>query len=156
MIWLSKPRSSGREDTYRVRSLRGRRARRARVRIGASEESLTRFSGLAAVTELTDRLGVIDRLDAAVGPIKTRGRGLAAGQTLVGMAAAQLCGEDFLVGLDRHRADIGGQALTPVPGLALTTAAGLARRPQPPADTSPAAPSHASPGSSGDRRRAGR
>jgi hypothetical protein len=98
------------------------------VRIGASEESLTRFSGLAAVTELTDRLGVIDRLDAAVGPIKTRERGFTAGQVLVGMAAAQLCGEDFLVGLDRHRADAAGQALTPVPGLAATTATGLARR----------------------------
>ena len=102
--------------------------RRARVRIGASEESLTRFSGVAAVTELTDRLGVIDRLDAAVGPIKTRERGFTAGQVLVGMAAAQLCGEDFLVGLDRHRADTAGQGLTPVPGLAATTAAGLARR----------------------------
>ena len=44
------------------------------------------------------------------------------------MAAAQLSGEDFLVGLDRHRADIAGQALAPVPGLASTTAAGLARR----------------------------
>src|SRR4051812_18240878 len=44
------------------------------------------------------------------------------------MAAAQLCGEDFLVGLDRHRADAAGQALTPVPGLASTTAAGLARK----------------------------
>jgi hypothetical protein len=34
----------------------------------------------------------------------------------------------FDVGLDRHRADAAGQALTPVPGLAATTAAGLARR----------------------------
>jgi hypothetical protein len=77
---------------------RGRRARRARVRIGAPDESLTRFSGLAAVTELCDRLGVIDRLDATVGPIKVRERGFTAGQALVGLAAAQLCGEDFLVG----------------------------------------------------------
>ncbi len=96
--------------------------------VGAPDESLTRFSGLAAVTELVDRLGVIDRLDAAIGPIKTRDRGFTAGQVLVGMAAAQLCGEDFLVGLDRHRADTAGQALAPVPGLASTTAAGLARR----------------------------
>jgi len=44
------------------------------------------------------------------------------------MAAAQLAGEDFLVGLDRQRADTAGQALAPVPGLASTTAAGLARR----------------------------
>lgn len=96
--------------------------------IGAPDESLTRFSGLAAVSELTDRLGVIDRLDAAVGPIKARQRGFTAGQVLVGMAAAQLCGEDFLVGLDRYRADAAGQVLTPVPGLAATTAAGLARK----------------------------
>ena len=37
-------------------------------------------------------------------------------------------GEDFLVGLDRQRADAAGQRITPVPGLASTTAAGLARR----------------------------
>jgi hypothetical protein len=111
-----------------VRRVRKPGARRARVQVGVLDESLTRFSGLAAVTELVDRLGVIEKLDAAVGPIKARDRGLSAGQLLVGMAAAQLCGEDFLVGLDRHRADAAGQALTPVPGLASTTAAGLARK----------------------------
>ncbi len=110
------------------RRLRRRRVPRARVRVGAPDESLTRFSGLAAVTELVERLRVIDRLDGAVGPIKTRDRGFTAGQVLVGMAAAQLCGQDFLVGLDRHRADTAGQVLTPVVGLASTTAAGLARR----------------------------
>jgi hypothetical protein len=98
------------------------------VRVGAPDESLTRFSGLAAVSELVDRLGLVEQLDAAVGPIKARDRGFTAGQVLVGMAAAQLCGEDFLVGLDRHRADAAGQVLTPVPGLASTTAVGLARR----------------------------
>jgi DDE family transposase len=81
-----------------------------------------------AVTELVERLGVIGRLDAAIGPIKSRARGATGGQVLVGMAAAQLAGEGFLVGLDRHRADLAGQMLTPVPGLASTTAAGLARR----------------------------
>lgn len=108
--------------------LRRRRAQRAGVRVGAPDESLTRFSGLAAVTELADRLGLIEQLDAAMGTVKARDRGFSAGQVLVGMAAAQLCGEDFLVGLDRHRTDTAGQALTPVPGLASTTAAGLARR----------------------------
>jgi hypothetical protein len=44
------------------------------------------------------------------------------------MAGAQLAGEDFLVGLDRQRADVAGQVLAPVPGLAATTACGLARR----------------------------
>ena len=54
--------------------------------------------------------------------------GVAGGQVLAGMAAAQLAGEDFLVGLDRVRADAAGQQVTPVPGLATSTAAGIARR----------------------------
>lgn len=99
-----------------------------RVRVGAPDPSLTLNSGLAAVSELTRRLGVVEAIDAAVGPIKTRNRGCGVGQLLVGMAAAQLAGEDFLVGLDRQRADTAGQQLTPVAGLSATTAAGLARR----------------------------
>jgi hypothetical protein len=83
---------------------------------------------MAVVTELVERLDVVAAVDAAVGPIKTRDRGCTAGQLLVGIVAAQLAGEDFLVGLDRQRADAAGQALAPVPGLASTTAAGLARR----------------------------
>jgi len=83
---------------------------------------------MVAVTELAERLEVIGRLDAAIGPIKQRRRGHTGGQLLVGLAAAQLAGEDFLVGLDRQRADAAGQQLAPVPDLAATTAAGLARR----------------------------
>ena len=104
-------------------SLRGRR-----VRIGAPDRSLTPVAGMVAVTELAERLEVIGRLDAAIGPIKQRRRGHTGGQMLVGIAAAQLAGEDFLVGLDRQRADRAGQELAPVPGLAATTAAGLANR----------------------------
>ena len=44
------------------------------------------------------------------------------------MTAAQLAGEDFLVGMDRQRDDAAGQAIAPVPGLSSTTASGLARR----------------------------
>ena len=109
----------------RVREIR--RVRR-RVRIGAPDASLTRFSGAIAVTELVDRLAMIRLLDAAIGPIKSRDRGFSGGQLLVGIAAAQLAGEDFLVGLDRQRADQAGQVLAAVPGLASTTAAGLARK----------------------------
>ncbi len=98
------------------------------MRIGAPDPALTRVSGMAAVTELCVRLGVVEALDAAVGPIKVRGRGLGAGGLLVGLAAAQLAGEDFLVGLDRQREDVAGQVLAPVAGLSSTTAAGLARR----------------------------
>jgi Transposase DDE domain group 1 len=101
---------------------------RWRVRIGAPDPSLTPVSGMVAVTELVSRLGMIKLLDAAIGPIKTRDRGLSGGQLLVGMATAQLAGEDFLVGLDRQRADAAGQVLVPVPGLSSTTAAGLARK----------------------------
>jgi len=101
---------------------------RRRVRVAAPDPSLTGYSGMAAVTELVDRLAMIRLLDAAIGPIKSRDRGFTAGQVLVGLAYAQLVGEDFLVGLDRYRADAAGQALAAVPGLSSTTAAGLARR----------------------------
>jgi hypothetical protein len=118
----------GWKDTYRVGTVREIRRLRRRVRIGAPDPSLTRFSGMAAVTELIERLNMIKLLDAAIGPIKARDRGFSGGQLLVGMACAQLAGEDFLVGLDRYRADAAGQALAAVPGLSSTTAAGLARR----------------------------
>ena len=101
---------------------------RRRVRVGAPDPSLTQYSGMAAVTELVDRLAMIRLLDVAIGPIKSRDRGFTAGQVLVGLAYAQLVGEDFLVGLDRYRADAAGQVLAAVPGLSSTTAAGLARR----------------------------
>jgi Transposase DDE domain group 1 len=108
-----------------VSSVRGSRPR---VRVGAPDPSLTAVSGMAAISELSDRLGVIEALDAAVGPIKQRDRGFTAGELLVGLACAQWAGEDFLVGLDRQRADVAGQVIAPVPGLCSTTAAGLARR----------------------------
>ncbi len=109
----------------RVRDIR--RVRRL-VGIGAPDRSLTPVSGMVAVSELVDRLTMITLLDAAIGPIKTRDRGLSGGELLVGMAAAQLAGEDFLVGLDRQRADEAGQVLAAVAGLSSTTAAALARR----------------------------
>ena len=98
------------------------------MRAGVPDAALTANAGLVAVTELCGRLGVIEAVDAAVGPVKQRDRGFSAGELLAGIAAAQLAGEDFLTGLDRQRADVAGQLLTPVPGLASTTAAGLARR----------------------------
>lgn len=108
--------------------LRDIRRVQRRVRVGAPDRNLTPVSGMVAVTELVDRLGLISRLDARIGPIKTRRRGLSGGQLLVGMAAAQLAGEEFLVGLDRQCADAAGQLLAPVAGLSSTTAPGLARR----------------------------
>ena len=108
--------------------IRGGRQKGQGPRVGVPDAALTPNAGLAAVTELCGRLGVIEAVDAAVGPVKQRDRGFGAGELLCGIAAAQLAGEDFLTGLDRQRADAAGQLITPVPGLASTTAAGLARR----------------------------
>ena len=108
--------------------VRGRKQARQQVRIGAPDASLTAVSGMAAVSELCDRLGVVQALDGAVGSIKQRARGHSVGALLVGLAATQLAGEDHLVGLDRLGAEGAGQVLVPVVGLGSTTAAGLARR----------------------------
>jgi len=116
------------EGTYQVNRIRGGSRGRRQARVGAPDRALTANAGLAAITGLCGRLGVIDAIDAAAGPIKQRDRGFSAGELLAGIAAAQLAGEDFLVGLDRQRADVAGQQITPVPGLSSTTAAGLARR----------------------------
>jgi hypothetical protein len=73
---------SGR-GTYRVDRVREiHRLRRRRIRW------VTGSSGMAAVTELVNRLGMIKMLDAAIGPIKSRDRGYTGGQLLVGLAAA--------------------------------------------------------------------
>jgi hypothetical protein len=116
------------EGTYLVARIRGRKRKHRQARIGAPDAALAASGGMAAISELCDRLGVIEALDTAIGPIKQRDRGYRAGQLLAGIAAAQLAGEDFLAGLDRQRADVAGQQITPVPGLSSTTAAGLARR----------------------------
>jgi hypothetical protein len=108
-----------------------------RVRIGASDPSLTGCAGLVAVSELVDLLGVVQALDdgvaaagdqAGLGPFKQRARGLTAGEFLVAVACCQATGGDFLVALDRCRADAVGQLLGPVASPASTTAATLAKR----------------------------
>jgi hypothetical protein len=99
-----------------------------RVRIGAADASLTPVSGVVAVSELVGRLGVSAALDDAVGVIKQRDRGLSAGQFLVAVAQAQMCGAEFWTGLDRRRADTAGEALSAVATPASTTAVQLADR----------------------------
>lgn len=98
------------------------------MRIGVADPSLTPAAGMLAVCELVERVGLVAAVDEAVGPIKSRARGLSAGQFLLAVASAQLAGEEYLVGLDRRRADVAGAALAPVPVAASTTAATLARR----------------------------
>lgn len=65
---------------------------RPKVRVGASDGSLTGVSGMVAITELCEQLDVVGALDGAVGPIKQQARGHLAGGLLVGLAAAQLVG----------------------------------------------------------------
>jgi hypothetical protein len=69
-----------------VSRVRGSKQARQQVRIGAPDASLTAVSGMAAVSELCDRLGVVEALDGAVGSIKARARGHSAGALLVGLA----------------------------------------------------------------------
>ena len=104
------------------------RKRARRVRIGAPDPRLTPVAGVEAVRELDRALGITKVLDQAIGRVKTRDRGLTPGQVLLTMASAQLAGEDFMVGLDRRRADSAGQVLEPVPTPASTTWAGNAKR----------------------------
>ena len=110
------------------KNTRNARIRARRVHVGVPDEQLTPAAGIEALRETDRVLGLTDALDAGIGPIKERDRGLSGGQRLISMASAQLAGEDFLVGLDRRRADIAGQLLEPVPTPASTTAAGIAKR----------------------------
>lgn len=96
--------------------------------IGAADPALTPHAGLAAVTELDNRLGISSALDAGIGAVKQRDRGVSGGELVVALASCQLTGGDHLVSLDRLRADAAGQRLLSVPTPASTTATGLARR----------------------------
>lgn len=114
--------------TIRKGGRSGKRARARRVRVGAPDHRLTPAAGVEAVRELDAVLGICGELDAGIGPVKERDRGLSGGQLLVALACCQLTGGDHLVSLDRRRADVAGQELEPVPTPASTTAAGIARR----------------------------
>jgi hypothetical protein len=80
------------------------------------------------MAEFVGRLGVCAALDDAVGAVKQRDRGLSAGEFLVAVAQAQMCGAQFWTGLDRRRADTAGEALSAVATPASTTAVQLADR----------------------------
>src|SRR4051812_11811143 len=113
------------KDTRSVKKVPGLAGR---VRVGAPDASLTPVSGVVAVAEVVGRLGVSAALDDAVGSIKQRDRGLAAGEFLVAVSQAQMCGAQFWTGLDRRRADLAGEALSAVATPAATTAVELAER----------------------------
>lgn len=108
-----------------------RRRRARRVRVGRADGQLTPAAGLEAVRELDRVLGATRALEAGIGAVKKRRRGLGGGALVMARASCQLTGGDFLVSLvslDRRRADLAGQLLEPVPTPAATTAAGIAKR----------------------------
>ena len=102
--------------------------RGARVRIGAPDPKLTGLAGLTCVDELVSRLGVVEALDAGIGEVKKRKRGLSAGQLLTGLAALQWTGGQWLSAADELRADAGAMLLEAAPVVASTTARGLMQR----------------------------
>jgi hypothetical protein len=106
----------------------GKRWTRLNARTGESDGSLTENGGLVLVAELDRVLGVTAALDAGIGPVKERDRGLSGGEFALATAVVQLVGEDHLVGFDRLRADVVGEGLLPAPVPAATTAATLAAR----------------------------
>ena len=111
-----------------ARSAARRRGLSGSVVVGAADARLTGHAGVAVVAELDRVLGIASALDAAVGSIKVRRRGVSAGELVLSMAGAQMTGADFLVGMDHRRADTAGQQLEPVPTPASTTTAQLAKR----------------------------
>lgn len=103
--------------------------RNSPVVVRADDPSLTATAGMVCVRETVRALGLVDAIDALVGPIKQRQRGLSAGEFVVSLAECQLSGGDFLADLDRARADQAAAALRTVAvPPASTTAATLAAR----------------------------
>jgi hypothetical protein len=85
------------------------------VVVGRDDPSLTPAAGLVLAAEVDRVLGVADAIDALVGSLKTRKRGLSAGELVLSAAESMLAGGDFMVDLDHRRADQAGAALRAVP-----------------------------------------
>ena len=105
-----------------------RRCRPA-VTLGAPDPSLTPRAGLRLVAEVDRVLSVAATLDGHIGQLKTRRRGLSAGELVLSMAETMLAGGDFMCDLDFQREDGAGAALRAVPEIpAATTFIGCAKR----------------------------
>jgi len=103
--------------------------RRQHLTVGEADLSLTRHAGLTAVDVMCRKLDVGALLGAHIPPVKQRARGHEAHEVLLGLAYAQLTGQDFMTGLDALRADpITGLLAQGIGVLPSRTFAGIAAR----------------------------
>jgi hypothetical protein len=63
--------------------------------VGEPDGALTENGGLLLVAELDRALGITTALDAGIGPVKERDRGLSGGEFALAAAVVQLAGEDL-------------------------------------------------------------
>lgn len=82
--------------------------------LGEPDPTVTSAGGLVLIAELDRVLGIVDAVDAAVGPIKTRRQGHGAGGVLLSLAESILADGDFLCDVDTRRADVAGAAVRAV------------------------------------------
>jgi hypothetical protein len=105
-----------------------------RLAIRADDPSLSPYAGLAIVGELARSTRLVELIDAELGAlagvaVKTRRRGLSAGQLVVSLAECQIAGADCFDDVENVRADSAGAGLRAVPGTPSAPAARqLARR----------------------------
>lgn len=89
-----------------------------RLTIRADDPTLTPYAGLAIVGELARSTRLVELIDAELstvaGPVKTRRRGLSAGQLVVSLAECQLAGADCFDDIENVRADTAGGSLRAV------------------------------------------
>jgi hypothetical protein len=101
--------------------------------ICADDPSLTPYAGLAIVGELARSTRLVELIDAELGAVagaavKTRRRGLSAGELVVSLAECQIAGADCFDDIENVRADPAGAGLRAVPGTpSAPTARQLAR-----------------------------
>jgi hypothetical protein len=117
---------SRKKGTRQVRTIR---RCRTRVTLGEADPTLTPRAGLHFVAELDRILAITSTLDSHIGPVKTRRRGLSAGEMVLSVAETMLSGGDFMCDLDFQRADRAGSPLRAIAQIpAATTFIGLTRR----------------------------
>jgi hypothetical protein len=91
-----------------------------RIEVRADDPSLTAHGGLVVIGDLAERLDLVGLIDAELGrerrarPVKTRRRGLSAGELVVSLAECQVVGGSFFDHLEDQRADRAGAALRAV------------------------------------------